>query len=81
MDMNTRQLISEAANAFLAAPRKMLGGAGWADAADGKRLEARNPATGEVFAHVPAGAAAAIDRAVRAALDLFTETKSVLMAV
>ncbi len=71
MDMNTRQLISEAANAFLAAPKKMLVGADWVDAADGTRLEVRNPATGEVFAHVPAGAAADIDRAVRAARAAF----------
>ena len=73
MDMNTRHLISEAANAFLAAPRKMLIGADWVDAADGAQLDVRNPATGEVFAHVPAGKAADIDRAVRAARAAFED--------
>jgi phenylacetaldehyde dehydrogenase len=71
MDMNTRQLVSEATNTFLAAPKKMLIGANWVDAADGAQLEVRNPATGEVFTHVPAGAAADVDRAVRAARSAF----------
>jgi phenylacetaldehyde dehydrogenase len=71
MDMNTRQLVSEATSTFLAAPKKMLIGANWVDAADGARLEVRNPATGEVFTHVPAGAAADVDRAVRAARSAF----------
>jgi phenylacetaldehyde dehydrogenase len=71
MDMNTRQLVSEATNTFLAAPKKMLIGANWVDAADGARLEVQNPATGEVFAHVPAGAAADVDHAVRAARSAF----------
>jgi phenylacetaldehyde dehydrogenase len=69
--MNTRQLVSEATNTFLAAPKKMLIGANWVDAADGARLEVQNPATGEVFAHVPAGAAADVDHAVRAARSAF----------
>ncbi len=71
MDMNTRQLVSEATNTFLAAPKKMLIGANWVDAADGAQLEVQNPATGEVFAHVPAGAAADVDHAVRAARSAF----------
>jgi len=71
MDMTTRHLISESANAFLAAPKKMLIGADWVDAADGGLLEVRNPANGEVFAQVPAGKAADIDRAVRAARAAF----------
>jgi len=73
MDMNTRQLISEAANAFLVAPKRMLIGADWVEAADGARLDVRNPANGEVFAHVPAGGAADIDRAVRAARAAFDD--------
>jgi len=73
MDMNTRHLISDAANAFLAAPKKMLIGADWVDAADGAKLEVRNPANGEVFAQVPAGKAADIDRAVRAARAAFED--------
>jgi phenylacetaldehyde dehydrogenase len=71
MDMNTRQLVSEATSTFLAAPKKMLIGPNWVDAADGAQLEVRNPATGEVFTHVPAGAAADVDRAVRAARSAF----------
>ena len=71
MDMNTRHLISEAANAFLAAPKRMLIGAEWVEAADGALLDVRNPATGETFARVPAGKAADVDRAVRAARAAF----------
>ena len=71
MDMNTRQLVSEATSTFLAAPKKMLIGANWVDAAGGARLEVRNPATGEVFTHVPAGAAVDVDHAVRAARSAF----------
>jgi hypothetical protein len=73
MDMTTRHLISDAANAFLAAPKRMLIGADWVDAADGAQLDVRNPATGEVFAQVPAGKAADVDRAVRAARTAFEE--------
>ncbi len=73
MDMNTRHLISEAANAFLAAPKRMLIGADWVDAADGAQLDVRNPATGETFARVPAGKAADVDRAVRAARAAFED--------
>ncbi len=73
MDMNTRHLISAAANAFLAAPKRMLIGADWVEAADGARLDVRNPATGESFAQVPAGKAADVDRAVRAARAAFDD--------
>ena len=73
MDMNTRHLISAAANAFLAAPKRMLIGADWVEAADGGRLDVRNPATGESFAQVPAGKAADVDRAVRAARAAFDD--------
>jgi phenylacetaldehyde dehydrogenase len=71
MDMATRQLVSDATRTFLAAPKKMLIGADWVDAADGARLDVHNPATGEVFAHVPAGGTADVDRAVRAARAAF----------
>ena len=73
MDMNTRHLISEAANAFLAAPKRMVIGADWVEAADGAQLDVRNPATGETFARVPAGKAADVDRAVRAARAAFED--------
>jgi phenylacetaldehyde dehydrogenase len=51
----------------------MLIGADWVDAADGARLDVHNPATGQVFAKVPAGGAADIDRAVRVARAAFDE--------
>ncbi|CAG0958594.1 phenylacetaldehyde dehydrogenase [Burkholderiales bacterium] len=73
MDMKTRQLVGTAASTFLAAPKKMLIGADWVDAADGARLDVHDPATGDVFAHVPAGGAADIDRAVRAARAAFED--------
>ena len=73
MDMTTRHLISDAANAFLAAPKRMLIGADWVEAADGAQLDVRNPATGETFARVPAGKAADVDRAVRAARAAFED--------
>lgn len=109
MDMNTRAVLTEATTKFLAAPKKMLIGAEWVDAADGSRLDVHNPANGEVFTRVPAGGVGDIEAGTvwvnchsmldaslpfggykqsgfgremgRAALDLFTETKSVLMAV
>ncbi len=71
MDMNTRHLISEAAGTFVCAPKKMLIGAEWVDAAGGAKLDVRNPANGEVIAQVPAGDAADVDRAVRAARAAF----------
>ena len=39
----------------------------WVDAADGRRLDSVNPATGEVWATFPAATAADVDRAVKAA--------------
>lgn len=71
MDMNTRQLVSEATTRFLESPKKMLVGGQWVDAAGGEKLEVRNPATGEVFAHVPAGGKQDVERAVRAARTAF----------
>ena len=71
MDMKTSGVVSDATRAFLAAPKKMLIGADWVDAADGTRFDVRDPATGEVFTQVPAGAAPDIDRAVRAARAAF----------
>ncbi len=71
MEMETRQLVSEATTLFLAAPKRMLIGGEWVDAANGERLDVRNPATGEVFATVPAGGAVDVDRAVRAARTAF----------
>ncbi|MGE5739749.1 MAG: aldehyde dehydrogenase family protein [Betaproteobacteria bacterium] len=71
MDMNTRELLTEATRRFLDARKRMLIGGEWLDAADGSLLDVHDPATGEVFDHVPAGKAADIDRAVRAARTAF----------
>jgi phenylacetaldehyde dehydrogenase len=71
MDMNTRELLTEATRRFLDARKRMLIGGEWLDAADGSLLDVHDPATGEVFDRVPAGKAADIDRAVRAARTAF----------
>ena len=49
----------------------MLIGADWCDAASGRRLEVRDPATAEVVTTVPAADAADVDRAVKAARTAF----------
>jgi phenylacetaldehyde dehydrogenase len=71
MDMNTRHLVGEATSSFIGAAKKMLIGADWVDAAAAGLLDVRNPATGDVVARVPAGEAADVDRAVRAARAAF----------
>ena len=45
----------------------MLVGGDWCDAASGRSIEVRDPATGEAIATVPDGDAADVDAAVRAA--------------
>ncbi|WP_018633950.1 aldehyde dehydrogenase family protein [Neomegalonema perideroedes] len=47
--------------------RQMFIGGAWVDALSGEVFETRNPATGELLATVPAGSAADVDRAVKAA--------------
>ena len=49
----------------------MLIGADWCDAASGRRLEVRDPATAEVVTTVPAAGAEDVDRAVKAARTAF----------
>ena len=71
MDMNTRQLLSEATRRFLDAPKRLLVGGEWVPAADGAALDVHDPATGEAFDRVPAGGAADVDRAVRVARAAF----------
>ena len=56
---------------FLGAPRKMLIGGRWLDAASGKTFPTYNPATGEVLAQVAEGHSADVDRAVTAARNAF----------
>ncbi len=57
--------------AFLAKPRRMLIGGEWVDALAGQTLPVVDPANGETFCRVPAGEAADIDRAVKAASRAF----------
>ena len=56
---------------FVGAPRKMLIGGKWLEAASGKTFPTHNPATGEILAHVAEGNSADIDRAVIAARNAF----------
>ncbi len=60
---------------FLAAqPLKMYIGGKWADAADGKTFETRDPGNGQVIARVAAGDAKDVDRAVQAAREAFNKS-------
>jgi phenylacetaldehyde dehydrogenase len=56
---------------FISAPHKLLVGAEWVDAASGERIPVYDPATGREFATVPAGGAADVDAAVKAARKAF----------
>ncbi len=73
MDMNTRKLLSEATNRFLDAPKRILIGGQWVDAQEDGTLDVHDPATGEIFAKVPAGTASDVDRAVSAARRAFED--------
>jgi aldehyde dehydrogenase (NAD+) len=53
--------------------KRMLIGGKWLEAASGKTFETRNPANGEILAHVAEGDAEDIDRAVAAARDAFND--------
>lgn len=50
--------------------RMLIGGA-WEEVGDGRRIDVADPATGQIFAGVPAGTAADVDRAVKAARTAF----------
>jgi aldehyde dehydrogenase (NAD+) len=70
--MDTIEKLLDAPHPFLTgAVKRMLIAGQWVDAASGKTFERRNPATGEVLAHVAEGDAADIDRAVAAARRAF----------
>ena len=71
MERYQGQFISEATRQFLARPMRMLIGAEWLDAESGETLEVIDPASGQPFTTVAAGAAADIDRAVAAARQAF----------
>jgi aldehyde dehydrogenase (NAD+) len=63
---------SDAVQAFLgAAPKRLLIGGEWVAAASGKTFETRNPATGELLAHVAEAGSEDVDRAVAAARAAF----------
>ena len=51
--------------------QRMLIGGAWEEAEDGRIIEVEDPATGKVFASVPAGTAADVDRAVTKARAAF----------
>lgn len=52
-------------------PARMLIGGSWEEAGDGRTIDVEDPATGQVFASVPAGTAADVDRAVISARAAF----------
>jgi phenylacetaldehyde dehydrogenase len=58
---------------FDGAPRKLLIGGQWVDAAAGATFETLDPATGEVLAEVARGEAEDVDRAVKAARAAFED--------
>ncbi len=72
--MSARLPIKPESQTFLQRAPKMLIGADWTSASDGALMDLRNPATGEVLCQVPAGTAADIDRAVRAARQAFDDS-------
>ena len=64
--------LSPALAAFLdGRPKKLLIGGRWVEAASGRTFETRNPATGELLAHVAEGDKEDIARAVQAARAAF----------
>ena len=71
MDRYRGDLISDSTRRFLARPKRMLIGGEWVEAIDGGTLDVVDPASEAVFAAVPAGGAADIERAVAAARRAF----------
>jgi len=72
MSMARTPATANARPAFLdGAPKRMLIGGKWTDAASGKTFPSLNPATGEVLAHVAEGDREDVDRAVAAARRAF----------
>ncbi|HEY2705516.1 MAG TPA: aldehyde dehydrogenase family protein [Candidatus Dormibacteraeota bacterium] len=55
-------------------PRRLLIGGAWVDAQTDATFDTVDPATGEVLATLPAGTAADVDRAVRAARTAFEDS-------
>ena len=67
----TTNPILPAAQTFLSKPARMLIGADWKEAAEGKRIDSFDPATGEVIGSVPSGTEEDVNAAVRAARSAF----------
>jgi phenylacetaldehyde dehydrogenase len=63
--------IHQNVTAFVGAPRRMLIGGKWLEAASGKTFPTYNPATGEVLAQVAEGTSVDVDKAVTAARKAF----------
>lgn len=63
-----------ATRAFLGRKLKMRIGADWQDAASGRTMSFRNPATGEVLGEVPSADPQDVDRAVKAARQAFDDS-------
>ena len=68
---STAAPLGAAASRFLGTPRTMLVGGEWRNAVSGARIDVLDPATGETIATVPAGDAADVDLAVKAARAAF----------
>ena len=64
---NDLSRIHPANAAFLRTPRRLLIDGAWVEAASGQTFEVRDPSSDQVIAHVAAGEAADVDRAVAAA--------------
>ena len=60
--------------AFLKTPKRLLIDGAWVEAASGKTFEVRDPSSDEVIAHVAAGEAADVERAVAAARHAFEDS-------
>jgi phenylacetaldehyde dehydrogenase len=65
--------LDSSVTAFLQAPRKMLIGGKWLEAASGKTFDSYDPSTGEVLARVAEGDSPDVDAAVKAARRAFEE--------
>lgn len=67
--------LHNAVQEFLAAsPRRLFIGGEWVDAVSGQTIEVRDPGDGQVIAHIAAGDAADVDRAVSAAQQAFRKS-------
>src|SRR5256714_7264304 len=66
----TTESLSEAARSFVSnGPQRLLIGADWGEAADGRTFETIDPSTGEPICAVAQAGAEDVDRAVRAATE------------